>query len=143
MVSAIVITNTSLVNPFFSQRKDIFSRVDRQLIREGALLIRDVKDAASGTMSLKKPDWKEHYFFLFDDFLLEVTKPTKAEKYKFIKNWILKYTSILEQLPADPIVDITAVEGYIFTYHMLQQFSYKQSQTQRFGGCGDDNGNAG
>ena len=48
---------------------------------------------------MKKVDWREHYFFLFDDFLLEVTKPTKAEKCKFIRKYDLMTTTVLEAKP--------------------------------------------
>lgn len=36
-------------------------------------------------MAIKKLPFKERYFFLFDDYLLEVSLPTRNGKYKLIR----------------------------------------------------------
>jgi hypothetical protein len=36
-------------------------------------------------VSLKRLPFKERYFFLFDDYLLEVSLPTRSGKYKFVR----------------------------------------------------------
>ncbi len=82
---------------------DIFSRVTRQLIKEGSLYVHELREDNKGkddkgsethlfNLTLKKMGFRDHYFFLFDDLLLEVTKVGKNEKskYKFIRKFDLK-----------------------------------------------------
>ncbi|ELR23964.1 RhoGEF domain containing protein, partial [Acanthamoeba castellanii str. Neff] len=82
---------------------DIFSRVNRHLIREGSfqsyelrlqdqgketaaeLARQNVEGVSLLNVSLKRLPFKERYFFLFDDYLLEVSLPTRSGKYKFIR----------------------------------------------------------
>jgi hypothetical protein len=63
---------------------------------------RDMRQTVEGVsllnVSLKKLTFKEHYFFLFDDYMLEVSLPTKSGKYKFIRYaYRVELSSLLQQ----------------------------------------------
>jgi len=96
-------------------RVDIFSRPDRRLVREGDMGVRKVMRSIEtpvirkgdkhqsaekrGTMVIEtflaKKEFKTQYFFLFDDFLLQVVKKSKNDKYAFRAMYNLLHISAL------------------------------------------------
>ncbi len=64
--------------------KNIFSRHDRVLVREGALPVHvhkredHVDDATHTSLPLGRLKYRPRYFFLFDDMLIQVRRQTRA-----------------------------------------------------------------